>query len=220
MIKIFNKKQQKELKKPRFLPQSDIKHETEIAAGQLQEKLTENQRVERSNKALIEINDRLTNEHITLRMVNSQLAFDIEKTKKSLSSINELISVRDQTLRLMNEALVKISNKNSSKTAEFIKEAQKVAKMVDQFNVLYAEYTNLILRTDKLNKQRKAEESAIIEAQKENKEIKAENRKKKEEYEKYKTIESKTIARMKFYGDRINRFYTERQMKPPIELPF
>ena len=103
---------------------------------------------------------------------------------------------------------------------QFIKESNRVAKLVDQFNELAARHSELVLKTIKLEKERKTEEAVIGAIKTETKTIKAENKKKKSEYESYKTLESKTIEKMKFYGDRINRFYQQRSMKPPIELPF
>ena len=220
MIRVLNKKQQKEAKKPRFLPPDNIKHETEIAAGKLQAKLTENQTTESANRILTDENERLKNTYISMQVIMGQVNAEITKKRSSIAGIDELIGIRSSTLENINKILAKLSDDKGRVVTKLVEESKKLTEFTRQYNELSVKYNGLLPKIAALEKTRKQEEAIIKSVKEETKVTKLENKKRKAEYESYKTLESKTIERMKFFGDRINRFYSERQMKPPIELPF
>lgn len=220
MINIITKKKSRELKKPRFQPPSNVPHETEIAARELQNKLSQNQVLGEVNNNLRLLNEGLENKQKQLRFEATQEELKLEKTKKNLLFIDQLIGIRNKTLQNINDVLVKISNQHGTALVKFIQESKKLEKLLEQYEQASVQYAELNQKNKELEKKRKQEEAIIVKTKQESSEIGKENKRKKSEYESYKTRESEAITKMRFYGDRINRFYESRQMKPPIELPF
>src|SRR3990167_5421637 len=143
MIRVLNKKQQKEANKPRFTPPDNLPHETEIAARALQEKLTENDRLVSLNSGLSNRGEVLKNENITLKFDNERINKDNEDKRKELIFINNLIVERSTSLNLLNNTLSRVSVDYNDLMQKSSKVASKIKKIEDQYSDELKKYDEL-----------------------------------------------------------------------------
>ncbi len=218
MIRISIKKQQTELKKPRFVAPSNIPHETEVAARELQTKLEEHRTIGGLVNNLNVIKVKLEARNVTLKLENTELDQDILKKKNLLVVLDQLIGTRNMTLQNINDVLVKLSKDHHVAIAKFAKELVKVQELQKEYDRLAVSYHQLTADIKALDREHKKKQNAIVLAEGEIKGIAVKSKKQEAEYQVYKTAQSESLKQMKFYAARINRFFVDKQMKPPINI--
>lgn len=218
MVKVVTKKQQQEIKKNRFKPAGHILHETELAVKDLQVKRSEISLQQGIYQKLSDASKELRNQNIGLKLENQLLEGSVLEKKRQLAQIDIIVQSRNQAVKNFNTLLTKLSKSLSSHLAKQAKEAKKIQELEDAYQVIVVKYNAISKELEKLSKIKKQEEAEVHSVRQEGKKAKQEARKQREQYEQYKSDQAQALKTMRVYANRINRFYKERQMKPPVDL--
>ena len=217
MIRVTTKNRKKA--KVSFAPPFQVLHETEVAVRKLSEKTEEVNKLSGTSLVIQNTNSTLLARNSGLKVENAQLEKSIEKKRAELVSLNSLIGTRTATLSSLNELLVKVSVKHAEIHGETKSQQEQIDRLLSQYKESQVIYNELVKKIGKSQSEKKAEILGVAKARKEAMKIALESKTKRSEYENFKTQQSEALKRMRFYAGRINRFYKERQMKEPIEVP-
>lgn len=219
MIRVINKNQDREIRVKKFDFIKPILSETEVVARRLQAIQDESDRLESAGVYLKERNEALKNENLALRFQNNGLKIENNNKAKELDAINSIIPNRNNSLNLLDKAIAGLSKKYSSEAKE---KRSKLAKIkIDEASYLEVQKKHDLLKKqiDKLDKEINVKKLEVNTVKQEHKKNSEASRQAQKEYESFKHMQSTTLKSMKFYATRLNRYYRELQLPPPIDMP-
>lgn len=192
--------------------------EIAFVAQKLQDKTDENIRIQNENTSILATNASLKDLVVTLKETIQKLNLQIDQKRQELNDISSVISSRNNSLNTLNNIVAKLSEKYGIEL-ETVKNKLVKAKMDEgNFNKAQHKYDNIQKEIDKLKIEHDKELEKVNTIKDGNKKVKIEAEKNRSETERLKTEQAKVLKNILFYGNRINDYYKELQIKPPIDM--